>query len=187
MTLTCCQDHILTGNIWFVWSKTSWEEVLPNNEQTVKIELLSQWKLEAEFRKNRSNLETKLFINVIRALRVSSVIHFSSPSCQRQVSCIQEQEMLRRPSLLPQSCRLASPSGFYDTLVFIFVNAQITRLSLCSMFFVIFRNHISQFFRGSMGRRSTPWTRWLFSSLCHSSSSSSSLTKGSGQSSGLLK
>ena len=24
----------------------------PNNEQTVKIELLSQWKLEAEFRKN---------------------------------------------------------------------------------------------------------------------------------------
>ena len=23
MTLTCCQDHILTENIWFVWSKTS--------------------------------------------------------------------------------------------------------------------------------------------------------------------
>ena len=165
MTLTCCQDHILTENIWFVWSETSYSGDerrcyrCGTNDQTVKIELLSQWKLEAEFRKNRSNLETKLFINVIRALRVSSVIHFSSPSCQRQVSCIQEQEMLRRPSLLPQSCRLASPSGFDDTLVFIFVNAQITRLSLCSMFFVIFRNHISQFFRGSMGRRSTPWTR----------------------------
>ena len=24
MTWTCCQDHILTGNIWFVWSKTSY-------------------------------------------------------------------------------------------------------------------------------------------------------------------
>ena len=23
MTLTCCQDHILTENIWFVWSETS--------------------------------------------------------------------------------------------------------------------------------------------------------------------
>ena len=23
MTLTCCQDHILKENIWFVWSKTS--------------------------------------------------------------------------------------------------------------------------------------------------------------------
>ena len=22
MTLTCCQDHILTENIWFVWAKT---------------------------------------------------------------------------------------------------------------------------------------------------------------------
>ena len=62
MTLTCCQDHILTENIWFVWSETSYSgderrcyrcgtnEQL--NERTVKIELLSQWKLEAEFRKN---------------------------------------------------------------------------------------------------------------------------------------
>ena len=24
MTLTCCQDHILTKNIWFVWSETSY-------------------------------------------------------------------------------------------------------------------------------------------------------------------
>ena len=24
MTLTCCQDHILTENIWFVWSETSY-------------------------------------------------------------------------------------------------------------------------------------------------------------------
>ena len=22
MTLTCCQDHILTENIWFIWSQT---------------------------------------------------------------------------------------------------------------------------------------------------------------------
>ena len=34
MTLTCCQDHILTDHIL-----------------TVKTELLSQWMLEAEFRK----------------------------------------------------------------------------------------------------------------------------------------
>ena len=25
MMLTCCQDHILTENIWFLWSKTSYE------------------------------------------------------------------------------------------------------------------------------------------------------------------
>ena len=24
MTLTCCQDHLLTENIWFVWSETSY-------------------------------------------------------------------------------------------------------------------------------------------------------------------
>ena len=58
MTLTCCQDHILTENIWFVWSETSYSgderrcyRCGTNNEQrTLKIELLSQWKLEAEFR-----------------------------------------------------------------------------------------------------------------------------------------
>ena len=59
MTLTCCQDHILTEHKWFVWSKTSDSgvvEMLPlrdertNDKQTVKIELLSQWMLEAEFR-----------------------------------------------------------------------------------------------------------------------------------------
>ena len=26
MTLTCCQDHILTENIWFAWSETSYGE-----------------------------------------------------------------------------------------------------------------------------------------------------------------
>ena len=57
MTLTCCQDHILTENIWFVWSETSYSGderrchgCGTNDERTVKIELLSQWKLEAEFR-----------------------------------------------------------------------------------------------------------------------------------------
>ena len=59
MTLTCCQDHILTENIWFVWSETSYSGderrchrcgTTNDKRQTVKIELLSQWKLEAEFR-----------------------------------------------------------------------------------------------------------------------------------------
>ena len=58
MTLTCCQDHILTENIWFVWSETSYSGDerrcyrcgTNDDKQTVKIELLSQWKLEAEFR-----------------------------------------------------------------------------------------------------------------------------------------
>ena len=57
LTLTCCQDHILTENIWFVWSETSYSgdkmrcynAGRTDNEQ-LKIELLSQWKLEAEFR-----------------------------------------------------------------------------------------------------------------------------------------
>ena len=58
LTLKCCQDHILTENIWFVWSETSYSGDerrcyrcgTNNNQRTVKIELLSQWKLEAEFR-----------------------------------------------------------------------------------------------------------------------------------------
>ena len=63
LTLTCCQDHILTENIWFVWSKTSncgnkWRCYrCGTNEQTLKIELLSQWKLEAEFRKKMAETE----------------------------------------------------------------------------------------------------------------------------------
>ena len=58
LTLKCCQDHILTENIWFVWSETSYSGDerrcyrCGTTKQTVKIELLSQWKLEAEYRKN---------------------------------------------------------------------------------------------------------------------------------------
>ena len=55
--LTCCQDHMLTENIWFVWSETSYSGdewrchgCGTTNNRIVKIELLSQWKLEAEFR-----------------------------------------------------------------------------------------------------------------------------------------
>ena len=61
MTLKCCQDHILTENIWFVCSETSYSgderrcyqcgtNNKRTNEQQLKIELLSQWKLEAESR-----------------------------------------------------------------------------------------------------------------------------------------
>ena len=49
LTLTCCQDHILTENIWFVWSETSFSgderwchgcgTTNQPNEQTLKIEL----------------------------------------------------------------------------------------------------------------------------------------------------
>ena len=61
LTLTGCQDHILTENI-FVWSETSYGgderrcyrcgTNKRTTKQTLKIELLSQWMLEAEFRKN---------------------------------------------------------------------------------------------------------------------------------------
>ena len=55
MTLTCRQDHILTENIWFVWSETSYSgdrgnvTMRDDDDEQLKIELLSQWKLEAEF------------------------------------------------------------------------------------------------------------------------------------------
>ena len=66
------QDHILPENIWFVWSETSYcgDEMrcyqcgTTNNEQTVKIELLSQWKLEAEFRNYKNTtFEYKIIKN----------------------------------------------------------------------------------------------------------------------------
>ena len=59
LTLTCCQDHILTENIWFVCSETSYSGYerrcyrCGTNKQTteqLKIELLRQWKPEAESR-----------------------------------------------------------------------------------------------------------------------------------------
>ena len=63
-TLTCCQDHILTENIWFVWSETSYSgderrRYRCGTTKQLKIELLSQWKLEAEFRKLTSNSGNK--------------------------------------------------------------------------------------------------------------------------------
>ena len=56
-TLICCQDHILTENIWFVWSETSYsgDEMrchgcgTTTERRTLKIELLSQWKLEVNY------------------------------------------------------------------------------------------------------------------------------------------
>ena len=61
------QDHILAENIWFLWSKTlytgdKWRCYYAgrrSNKQTVKMELLSQWMLEAEFH----NSEPEIFLN----------------------------------------------------------------------------------------------------------------------------
>ena len=64
MALTCCQDHILTENIWFVCSETSYSEdrgdVTDAGQPTeqLKIELLSQLKLEAESTKKTQMLQT---------------------------------------------------------------------------------------------------------------------------------
>ena len=51
LTLTCCQDHFLTENIWFVCSETSYSGYkrrcyyAGRTNKQLKIELLSQWKL----------------------------------------------------------------------------------------------------------------------------------------------
>ena len=70
LTLTCCQDHILTENIWFVCSETSHSgdekkcyRCGTNEQQQLKIELLSQWKLEAESR-NLKNSLNKIFLKI---------------------------------------------------------------------------------------------------------------------------
>ena len=64
LTLTRCQDHILTENVWVVWSKTSYSgdkkkcryAGRTNDDKQLKIEQLSQWKLEAEFCKNMPSI-----------------------------------------------------------------------------------------------------------------------------------
>ena len=61
LTLKCCQDHILTEKYGLYGLKHHIVEMRGGvtdagqrtNKQTLKIELLSQWKLEAEFRNNR--------------------------------------------------------------------------------------------------------------------------------------
>ena len=56
VTMTHFQDNILTENIWFAWSKTSYSGDkrrcyrCGTTKQTLKIELLSEWMIEAEFR-----------------------------------------------------------------------------------------------------------------------------------------
>ena len=69
LTLTCCQDHILTENIWFVCLETSYSgderrchrcgTTDRTNKQKLKIELLSQWKLEAESRKKKPEAQSQ--------------------------------------------------------------------------------------------------------------------------------
>ena len=66
LTLTCCQDHTYPHRkymVCMVWNiiQWRWEEVSrmrDDDEQYVKIELLSQWKLEAEFRNNFQHCHT---------------------------------------------------------------------------------------------------------------------------------
>ena len=46
MMMTRCRDHILTENIWFVWSTISYSGYVTDAGRTTeqgKIELLSQW------------------------------------------------------------------------------------------------------------------------------------------------
>ena len=52
MTLTGCQDHILTENMWFYGLKHHTVDIrgdVTMRDKHVKMELLSQWMLEAEF------------------------------------------------------------------------------------------------------------------------------------------
>merc|ERR1712208_269 len=88
VTLTHCQDHVLSENIWFVWSKTSYsgykrpchQAGRTTNEQG-KIELLSQWKLEAEFRKYK--------IQNVSQRRIS-FLKFGKKRAQHPKRCIQK-------------------------------------------------------------------------------------------------
>ena len=67
MTLTCCQDHICSQKIYGLYGlkhhivemRGGVTDTGRTNNQTVKIELLSQWKLEAEFRNNRISFTVK--------------------------------------------------------------------------------------------------------------------------------
>ena len=90
MTLTCCQDHILTENIWFVWSETSYcgDERrcyrCGTNEQTLKIELLSQyggWRLSFAIRISATKVR---YFNV---LHQSSVALLTRPLIYSQGPC----------------------------------------------------------------------------------------------------
>ena len=58
LTLTCCQDHILTETSYSGDERRC--HGCGTNNRTLKIELLSQWKLEAEFRKNSNKLQINI-------------------------------------------------------------------------------------------------------------------------------
>ena len=92
LTLTCCQDHILTENIWFVWSKTSncgneCYRCGTNNKQTLKIELLSQWKLEAEFRNIVHNEFSIKFVELCHHDRKKTIIKQRKAKWQNIPAC----------------------------------------------------------------------------------------------------
>ena len=104
LTLTCCQDHILTENIWFVWSKTSncgneCYRCGTNNKQTLKIELLSQWKLEAEFRNIVHNEFSIKFVELCHHDRKKNNNQTKKGKVTKY-SCLQNQQFLfKRTSL----------------------------------------------------------------------------------------
>ena len=107
LTLTCCQDHILTENIWFVCSEASYSgderrcHQRGTNDEQLKIELLSQCiAMEAESRVSQFHILT------------SSLV---SPS----VSLVSSAQLSRYsfPPLLAPSFLSSPPSPLSVTLV----------------------------------------------------------------------
>ena len=65
------------------------------NEQTVKIELLSQWKLEAEFRNTKCNCKYRVEIQIQR-VNTNTEQSFVKRFLMRTVLCSAKEEEERR-------------------------------------------------------------------------------------------
>ena len=123
MLLTHCQDHILTENIWFVWSRTSYRGDKGRchrcgtdgrtNEQG-KIELLSQWMLD----KTQS----------------SHSLLFKMSKCQQKISNLLKeiywdflsQKILSRPSPISAKYLISGKYHFEQEHVWVYRNAAWT-------------------------------------------------------------
>ena len=88
-----CQDHILTENIWVVWSETLYSEDerrchgCGTTEQRISEDRATQpiWKLEAEFRKAKIMLSARLFlIESFKSCETSSRSHKTTWDAQQK-------------------------------------------------------------------------------------------------------
>ena len=76
LTLTCCQDHILTENIWFLWSETSYSGHL-KRKKMISTPLMMENPVRSPMDETELglNLDLLVSLDVVKGRRVKVDLH----------------------------------------------------------------------------------------------------------------